>query len=130
MTKGAFRSFVHDHRFEMTGEVTTMTDEIEFRSPLGPVGRVVDRLYLAGYLRRLLEGRCRAIKHAAERCAGRESFAAVTLPGSINSRTARPDDPLLRIWTTTEAARQGTPPDRQSPTSGIYSFPSSPSWWK
>jgi len=66
MTKGAFRSFTHDHRFEQRDDVTVMTDEVAFRSPFGPLGWIVDRMFLAGYLRRLLEGRCRAIKRAAE----------------------------------------------------------------
>jgi ligand-binding SRPBCC domain-containing protein len=66
MTAGAFRSFAHDHRFEERGGRTVMTDVVEFRSPLGPVGWLVDWLFLVGYLRRLLGGRCSAIKHRAE----------------------------------------------------------------
>jgi ligand-binding SRPBCC domain-containing protein len=66
MTKGAFRSFTHDHRFEWQDGVTVMTDEVEFQSPFGPLGWIVNHLYLTRYLRGLLEGRCRAIKHAAE----------------------------------------------------------------
>lgn len=66
MTAGAFRSFAHDHRFEDRGGATVMTDVVEFRSPFGPVGWLVDRLFMAGYLRRLLGGRCRAIKARAE----------------------------------------------------------------
>ncbi len=66
MTAGAFRSFAHDHRFEERDGKTVMTDEVAFRSPLGPLGWLVDRLFMAGYLRRLLEGRCQAIKHEAE----------------------------------------------------------------
>ena len=73
MTAGAFRSFAHDHRFEAQDGRTTMTDEVEFRSPLGPLGWLVDRLYLTGYLRRLLEGRCQAIKREAESVAQREA---------------------------------------------------------
>jgi ligand-binding SRPBCC domain-containing protein len=38
MTAGAFRSFAHDHRFEAQDGYTVMTDEVEFRSPLGPPG--------------------------------------------------------------------------------------------
>jgi ligand-binding SRPBCC domain-containing protein len=63
MTAGAFRSFAHDHRFEERDGKTVMTDEVAFRSPLG---WLVDRLFIAGYLRRLLEGRCQAIKQEAE----------------------------------------------------------------
>lgn len=65
-TAGAFRSFAPDHHFEERGGTTVMTDVVEFRSPLGPAGWVVDRLFLAGYLRRLLGGRCLAIKQRAE----------------------------------------------------------------
>lgn len=66
MTAGAFRSFAHDHRFEEQGGRTAMIDLVEFRSPFGPVGWLVDRLFLSGYMRRLLEGRGEAIKQQAE----------------------------------------------------------------
>jgi ligand-binding SRPBCC domain-containing protein len=66
MTRGAFRSFAHDHRFESRDGQTIMTDEVEFRSPLGPLGWLVDRLFMTRYLRRLLEGRSLAIKREAE----------------------------------------------------------------
>lgn len=66
MTAGAFRSFTHDHRFELRGGATIMTDSVVFRSPLGPLGRLVDALYLKGYLRRLLQARCLVMKHTAE----------------------------------------------------------------
>jgi ligand-binding SRPBCC domain-containing protein len=77
MTAGAFRSFAHDHRFEERDGLTEMTDEVVFRSPLGPLGLLVDHLFMAGYLRRLLQGRCRTIKHAAEAAAehSRQDFA-------------------------------------------------------
>lgn len=67
MTRGAFRSFAHDHRFDPWGAGTVMTDDVEFRSPLGPLGWLVDQLFLTGYLRRLLTERCQAIKREAER---------------------------------------------------------------
>ncbi|MFB3431774.1 MAG: SRPBCC family protein [Phycisphaerales bacterium] len=66
MTRGAFRSFTHDHRFEDRAGVTLMTDEIEFRSPLGPIGWLVNALFLTAYMRRLLEGRCEAIRREAK----------------------------------------------------------------
>jgi ligand-binding SRPBCC domain-containing protein len=73
MTAGAFQSFAHDHRFKARDGRTMMTDEVEFRSPLGPLGWLVDRFFLTGYLRRLLEGRCQAIKREAESVAQREA---------------------------------------------------------
>jgi ligand-binding SRPBCC domain-containing protein len=66
MTRGPFRSFAHDHRFEERNGQTVMTDEVKFRSPLGPIGVLIDYLFMTGYLRRLLEGRCQAIKSEAE----------------------------------------------------------------
>ena len=71
MTAGAFRSFAHDHRFEERDGGTVMTDEVAFRSPLGPLGWLVDSLFMTGYLRQLLAGRCLAIKLEAEAVAGR-----------------------------------------------------------
>jgi ligand-binding SRPBCC domain-containing protein len=81
MTRGAFKSFAHDHRFEAHGCETVMTDEVEFASPLGPLGRLVDALFMTGYLRRLLEGRCQAIKQEAEAVA-----SARRLSGAMGSR--------------------------------------------
>lgn len=66
MTAGAFDSFAHDHRFEVRDGHTVMTDEVEFKSPFGPIGWLVDRLFMTDYLRRLLEDRGQAIKREAE----------------------------------------------------------------
>lgn len=66
MTNGAFRSLVHDHRFEVRDGRTVMVDELVFRSPMGPLGWVVDRFFMARYLHRLLGGRCEMIKREAE----------------------------------------------------------------
>ena len=71
MTAGAFRSFAHDHRFEARDGGTVMTDEVVFRSPFGPLGWLVDYVFMTGYLRRLLAGRCLAIKLEAEAVARR-----------------------------------------------------------
>ncbi|MEO0475717.1 MAG: SRPBCC family protein [Planctomycetota bacterium] len=63
---GPFKSFIHNHHFEDLGEdITQMRDVITFASPFGLVGRCVDRVYLAGYLRRLIEQRALAIKAEA-----------------------------------------------------------------
>ncbi len=66
MTAGPFRSFAHDHRFDVRGIGTIMTDEVDFRSPFGPAGWLVDRLLMARYLRGLLERGCQAIRREAE----------------------------------------------------------------
>ncbi|MDY0912981.1 SRPBCC family protein [Rathayibacter festucae] len=55
--RGPFRSFHHEHRFEPDGSGSVMIDRISFRAPLGLLGRIVERLVLARYLRRLIEER-------------------------------------------------------------------------
>jgi ligand-binding SRPBCC domain-containing protein len=66
MIAGAFREFVHDHRFEARDDETRMIDEVYFRSPFGPIGRFADWLFLERYMQRLLDRRAMAIKHEAE----------------------------------------------------------------
>lgn len=56
-TSGPFRRWWHEHRFEPTPKGTRMIDVVEFESPVGPVGRLVNRLVLTGYMTRLLEQR-------------------------------------------------------------------------
>ena len=66
-TRGPFRRWAHEHRFQPTGGgATLMTDAITFASPTGPVGHLVDRLFLARYLRRLVEVRNEWLKRALE----------------------------------------------------------------
>jgi ligand-binding SRPBCC domain-containing protein len=67
MTRGAFRSFEHDHFFtEMPDGRTRMRDVMVFHAPLGPLGRLVEKLGLTRYLTRFLANRNRVIRQAAE----------------------------------------------------------------
>jgi ligand-binding SRPBCC domain-containing protein len=66
MIAGAFREFVHDHRFETRDGGTIMIDEVNFWSPLGPLGQFVDWLFLKSYMQRLLVDRAKSIKTEAE----------------------------------------------------------------
>jgi ligand-binding SRPBCC domain-containing protein len=54
---GPFGHWWHEHRFEERDGVTLMTDTVDYASPLGPVGRLVDAAFLARYLERLLTRR-------------------------------------------------------------------------
>ncbi|MFP4512465.1 MAG: SRPBCC family protein [Acidimicrobiales bacterium] len=45
--RGPFAPFHHEHVFEAADGPTTMTDSVRFDAPLGPVGRLVERLGLA-----------------------------------------------------------------------------------
>jgi ligand-binding SRPBCC domain-containing protein len=66
-TRGPFRSFHHEHLFELTEGGTRMVDKIRFDAPLGLLGRLVERLVLASYLQRLIEIRGDYLKTEAER---------------------------------------------------------------
>ena len=55
--RGPFDRWWHEHTFEPDGDGTVMRDRVDFASPLGPVGQVVDRVFLTGYMTRLLQQR-------------------------------------------------------------------------
>jgi len=54
---GPFAHFRHEHLFATGKDATRMVDRIEFSAPLGLIGRLVERLVVADYLRRLIERR-------------------------------------------------------------------------
>ena len=57
---------MHDHYFDARNEKVMMLDVFSFRSPLGYMGQLADRLILTTYLRNLLLERNRIIKEYAE----------------------------------------------------------------
>ena len=65
MTRGAFSSMRHEHRFETLNGATVMTDILEWRSPFGVLGRVADR-FIESHLRRFLTLRAARLKEHAE----------------------------------------------------------------
>ena len=66
MVRGRFKTFEHDHFFDVVSGGTRMRDVLTFESPLGLLGRCVDYVALARYLRHLLEERNRMIRSEAE----------------------------------------------------------------
>ena len=66
MVSGAFKSMRHDHEFIAQPPGTLMADRFEFESPLGILGRIVDRIFLFGYMRRFLLRRNQVLKNMAE----------------------------------------------------------------
>ena len=63
---GPFRSFWHRHEFVTTNGVTVMTDRVLYRVPFGPVGALVERVYLDRYLREFLERRAAQLRTLAQ----------------------------------------------------------------
>ncbi len=66
MLKGAFKRMKHMHRFEKDGLGTKMTDEFEFESPFGWLGRLADSLFLKKYMTRFLVNKNGELKGFAE----------------------------------------------------------------
>lgn len=66
MVSGAFSSMAHVHEFESIGEETLMRDIFEYKSPLGPIGRLFDLLFLEKYMRDFLMKRNDCLKEIAE----------------------------------------------------------------
>lgn len=54
---GPFAVWRHEHLFESTADGVLMIDIVEFASPAGRLGRMVDRLVLTRYMTHLLEQR-------------------------------------------------------------------------
>ena len=67
MVFGAFKSMSHTHRFvEISETETEMIDVLDFRAPLGPLGRLAEWLFLTRYMRRFLIERNSVLKELAE----------------------------------------------------------------
>jgi len=71
MVHGAFRRFRHEHQFLAAEGGTEMVDIFDYTSPLGPLGRLADVLFLRRYMRRLLRLRNAYLKREAESAAPR-----------------------------------------------------------
>ena len=66
MVKGAFKKIDHKHEFEQKDNGTVMKDHFDFEAPFGIFGKIVSKLVLYSYMKRLLEERNRVIKKIAE----------------------------------------------------------------
>lgn len=66
MIKGDFKSFHHDHHFKATTNGTIMIDLVNFETPYGNLGKLINSLFLRKYLERFLIKRNAVIKEYAE----------------------------------------------------------------
>lgn len=58
---GPFRSFHHEHLFEVHDRRTLMRDIVSFTAPYGPLGRLAEKVFLERYMRQLIIRRNRVI---------------------------------------------------------------------
>lgn len=66
MQKGPFGRWRHSHYFTASAGGTVMRDVIDFASPLGPFGALVDRFYLRRHMEGFLAGQNAHLKLTAE----------------------------------------------------------------
>ncbi|WP_409252161.1 SRPBCC family protein [Bacillus sp. SCS-153A] len=66
MVKGAFHSFEHTHQFIEEAGGTLMIDRFQYKSPLGPLGTLADKLFLEKYMRNFIASRANVLKEIAE----------------------------------------------------------------
>ena len=85
MQRGAFKYWRHTHSFESRADGTLMIDDADYASPLGLLGRIVDKLLLERHMTRLLVTRNIHIKKVAEERA--RAGEAAALPGEVDTVT-------------------------------------------
>lgn len=66
MVRGAFKKLRHEHHFYEIENGTRMRDVFQYTSPLGLLGKFVDKLILEKYMKRFLEQRNLTLKEVAE----------------------------------------------------------------
>lgn len=66
MVEGDFKEMKHEHHFKEIENGTILIDLFHFESPYGIIGAAFNKIYLTGYLKRLLEKRNKMIKDFAE----------------------------------------------------------------
>jgi ligand-binding SRPBCC domain-containing protein len=66
MAEGDFKSYRHQHHFKQIDNGIFMIDIVDFESPYGKIGSLLNTLYLTKYLRTLLETRNQFLKNFAE----------------------------------------------------------------
>lgn len=59
---GPYRSWWHEHSFRRDGTSTVMEDRVRYAPPLGPLGRLANRLFIAPMLRRIFQYRADVIR--------------------------------------------------------------------
>lgn len=66
MVTGAFQTMYHVHRFDAVEGGTLMLDDFSFSAPFGPLGRMVELVFLRRYMMRFLSRRNACLKALAE----------------------------------------------------------------
>lgn len=66
MVKGSFKYMRHKHEFKQNENQTIMVDQFDFASPMGIIGKFVDKVVMLRYMENFLKERNNVIKEFAE----------------------------------------------------------------
>lgn len=66
MIEGHFKSFRHEHFFQVDKDFTVMIDRLEYKTPLGILGFLFDKIILKKYLTNFIKTRNKILKNLAE----------------------------------------------------------------
>ena len=66
MVKGDFKNFHHEHHFKPVENGMIMIDKINFETPYGTLGKIVNWLFLRAYVEKFLLKRNEVIREYAE----------------------------------------------------------------
>ncbi len=80
--RGPYAFWEHDHRYAETERVTTIRDEVRYALPLGPIGRVANRLFVRRELDHIFRQRSRLIaRHFAADCSESGAGSSASVEG-------------------------------------------------
>lgn len=66
MVRGEFKTYRHEHIFEVENDKTIMIDKFEFQSPYGIFGKLVDWVFLKRHFKKLIITRNKTLRLHAE----------------------------------------------------------------
>ena len=66
MVRGEFKTYRHEHIFEVDNDKTFMIDKFEFQSPYGIFGKLVDWVFLKRHFKKLIITRNKTLRLHAE----------------------------------------------------------------
>ena len=67
MVRGAFRWLRHEHEFHVHARGTLMRDLLQWRSPLGLLGRIADALFVERHVESFVRSKQQNLKRMAEK---------------------------------------------------------------
>ncbi|MEP3836042.1 MAG: hypothetical protein ABJM36_00245 [Algibacter sp.] len=66
LVNGSFRTFRHEHVFEIDNDKTIMIDKFYYEHPFGVLGKLLNWIYVKRYMMKLLKIRNQILRSKAE----------------------------------------------------------------